>query len=200
METVFLKIINMGIAAGWIVPAVLLLRLLLRKAPKWSRCLLWGIVALRLLLPVTPVSVMSLVPGAEAIPKDIVTAQTPAIQSGIPVVDSAVNPLFAQEGVAREQVLPRLLEIGMYIWLAGAALMLLYGGISWLRLRRRLQISLKWKENIYLCDDLPSPFVFGLFSPGIYIPSGMEEGQMGYVDSSSGVFLIQQLLFLLHQS
>ena len=67
MSEIFLKIVNMSISAGWIVGAVLMLRLLLKKAPKWTAGLLWGIVALRLICPFSLESVMSLIPSAETI-------------------------------------------------------------------------------------------------------------------------------------
>ena len=95
MTGLFLRLFNIGVTAGWIVLAVLGIKLLFRKLPKWISCLLWGIVALRLLLPFTLESPLSLLPSPELIPQDIAVSQTPAIQSGIPAVNRVVNPLFA---------------------------------------------------------------------------------------------------------
>ena len=96
MNTLFLQLLNMSIAATWAVLAVLLLRLALRKAPKRIHCLLWAIPALRLLIPVFFESDLSLVPSPQVIPADIVGAETPIIYSGIPEVNSAVNPVLTQ--------------------------------------------------------------------------------------------------------
>lgn len=94
MKEIFLSLLNMSVAASWVVLAVLLLRIFLKDAPKWVSCLLWGIVALRLVMPSAMESSFSLIPSAQVFPKDILTSQTPAIHSGIPAVNSAVNPVF----------------------------------------------------------------------------------------------------------
>ena len=95
MSEVFLAVVNMSIAAGWIVLAVVLLRAVFRRAPKWIAVLLWGIVALRLLCPFTVESALSLIPSAETIPPDVMTETTPHIDAGIAVIDRTVNPALA---------------------------------------------------------------------------------------------------------
>ena len=85
MSAIFLKLVNMSISASWLVLAVIVLRFFLKKTPKWITCLLWCIVALRLVMPFTIESGLSLIPSAEVIPQDIITSQIPAIHSGIPV-------------------------------------------------------------------------------------------------------------------
>ena len=92
MNDLFLKIINMSISASWLVLAVLLLRFVLKKAPKWVNVLLWGIVAVRLAFPFSIESALSLIPSAETVPMDIEMAVQPTINSGVPVINSMVNP------------------------------------------------------------------------------------------------------------
>lgn len=178
MTELFLRLLNISITAGWIVLALLLLRLLLRKAPKWINCLLWAIVALRLLIPFFPESRFSLIPSAEVFPREI-AAQSPALQSGIPA-GGTVEPLMtgqlAQQG-AWEKALPVLSAV----WLAGMAVMLLYSQVSYWRLRHKVQASILRGKNVYACDQVDSPFILGFFQPRIYIPSGMEETQLQYV-------------------
>jgi beta-lactamase regulating signal transducer with metallopeptidase domain len=101
MTSVFLKLLNMSIAASWLVLAVIALRFLLKKAPSWISCLLWGIVALRLVMPFTIESALSLIPSGEVIPLNIASSQVPAIYSGIPAVNSAVNPVVTQHFAAK---------------------------------------------------------------------------------------------------
>ena len=96
MSAVFLKILNMSITAGWLILAVMLTRLLLKKAPKWIACLLWGFVAIRLLCPFSLESVFSLIPSSETVPADIAFAQQPAIHTGISAINRAVNPAIAE--------------------------------------------------------------------------------------------------------
>lgn len=181
MTGVFIKILNMSISAGWIVLSVLLLRLLMKKAPKWTGCVLWGIVALRLLIPFSLPSSISLVPSGQVIPQDITTTATPAIYSGIPAVNSAVNPLFVQQLAPETQRLDSLVSIGTIVWLVGVGVMAVWGLIAWLRVYGRVRICLHLRENIYLCDNIDSPFVFGLLKPRIYLPSGLEDEQRTYV-------------------
>ena len=178
MTEVFLNLANMSMSAGWIVAAVLLVRLVFRKMPKWLNCVLWGIVALRLLVPVVLETPFSLMPSPEVLPPDITQSQTPAIHSGVPVVNQIVNSLFVIEPDGTVQT---LLSVASVIWAVGAGAMLLYGAISYLLLKRRVQISILQEKNIYLCDGIESPFVFGVFRPRIYLPSDMDMEQLEYV-------------------
>lgn len=170
MAAVFLQLVNMGITAGWIVLGVLLVRLLIRKAPKWINCLLWGIVGLHLLLPVTPVSDLSLLPSAQPIPVDITSAQIPRVQTGIPEVNLAINPLVGRIGD-----LSGFIKVLAILWVAGAVAMILYGVISTLLLRRKVAASVTVEPGVYICDYVNNPFVLGVFRPRIYLPSGLDE-------------------------
>lgn len=95
MNELFLKIINMSISASWLILAVLILRLVLKKAPKWVNVLLWGIVAVRLICPLSFESALSLIPSSETIPLDIEMAAKPTIDSGVPAINSVVNPVLS---------------------------------------------------------------------------------------------------------
>lgn len=181
MTELVLKLLNMSISASWLVLAVLLLRLLFRKAPKWISCLLWSIVALRLVIPFHFESVLSLIPSAEVIPQNIVTTQTPAIYSGIPAVNSTVNPLFTQHLTPENHTLETILFFVTVVWLVGVAALLLYSTVSYWRLRWRVQASIRLQHNLYMCDHVESPFILGTLLPRIYIPSGMDSGQLQYV-------------------
>ncbi len=181
MTEIFIKLINLSISASWLVLAVLILRLFLKKTPKWITCVLWGIVALRLVMPFTFESSLSLIPSAEVIPQDIVTSQAPAIHSGIPAVNSRVNPVVTQQVMEEENILQQILSVGAIVWTVGAAAMLAYSVISWLMLRHRVKASILLKDRVYLCDNVDSPFVFGVFRPKIYVPSDLEDDQLAYV-------------------
>ncbi|MBQ8000134.1 MAG: peptidase M56, partial [Ruminococcus sp.] len=138
MENIFLHLVNMSITAGWIALAVMILRLFLKKAPKWITVLLWGLVGLRLILPVSIESVLSLIPSAETIPPEIVYAQEPQIHSGIEVFNSAVNPVISESLAPSGELtsinpVQVLLAIATVVWIAGVAGMLVYTLISYLR-------------------------------------------------------------------
>lgn len=178
MTDLFLRLFNISATAGWIVIAALLVRLCFRKMPRWVCCLLWGVVGLRLMLPVTLESAVSLLPSAQVIPQDIAVTQTPAINSGIPAVNRAVNPLFAtMEALPLQQIL----FWASVVWLAGMVLLLAYGGLSYIKLCRQVRISVCKQDDVYLCDGIETPFLLGLFRPRIYVPSGLDEGMLAHI-------------------
>lgn len=182
MAAVFLKLLNLSISASWLVLAVLVLRLISKRSPKWVNVLLWGIVALRLVLPFSIESALSLIPSAETVsPAAVQFAPAPTITSGVSVIDNAVNPAlsehFAAAPTASVNPLYVWTEIAGWVWLIGLGAMLLYALVSYLRLRRRVSVSLCVRENIYLCDAISSPFILGVVKPHIYLPSGLDEVQ-----------------------
>ncbi len=176
MITVFLSLINAGITATYVLLAVLLLRLCLKKAPKWISCLLWSAVGLRLVLPISVESRLSLVPSVQTIPTDLATTTAPQIHSGIPVIDKTVNPTIVQQ-TPNTGLTEKLLLVLTVVWLAGMAVVALYGVISTLYLYRKVRPSLRLRDNIYLCDDVDSPFILGILRPRIYLPSDIDGRQ-----------------------
>ncbi len=182
MAAVFLKLLNLSISASWLVLAVLILRLGSKRSPKWMNVLLWGIVALRLVLPFSIESALSLIPSAETVsPAAVQFDPAPTITSGVSVIDNAVNPSLSEHfaAVPGMSVNPLYVwtEIAGWVWLIGLGAMLLYMLVSYLRLRRRVSVSLPIQENIYLCDAISSPFILGIVKPRIYLPSGLDEVQ-----------------------
>lgn len=182
MAAVFLKLLNLSISASWLVLAVLVLRLISKRSPKWVNVLLWGIVALRLVLPFSIESAVSLIPSAETVsPAAVQFDPAPTITSGVSVIDNAVNPSLSEHfaAVPTASVNPLYVwtEIAGWVWLIGLGAMLLYALVSYLRLRRRVSVSLCVRENIYLCDAISSPFILGVVKPHIYLPSTLDEVQ-----------------------
>ena len=182
MAAVFLKLLNLSISASWLVLAVLALRLVLRRAPKWVNVLLWGMVALRLMLPFSIESALSLIPSAETLSPEVVRFNpAPTITSGVEFIDNAVNPSLSESFAAAPLASVNPLYVWTYlaglVWLIGLGVMLLYALVSYLRLRRRVSVSLCVQENIYLCDAISSPFILGVVKPRIYLPSGLDEVQ-----------------------
>ena len=182
MAAVFLKLLNLSISASWLVLAVLVLRLVSKRSPKWVNVLLWGIVALRLVLPFSIESALSLIPSAETVsPAAVQFDPAPTITSGVSVIDNAVNPSLSEHfsAVPTASVNPLYVwtEIAGWVWLIGLGAMLLYALVSYLRLRRRVSVSLPIQDHIYLCDAISSPFILGVVKPHIYLPSGLDEVQ-----------------------
>lgn len=185
MSGIFIKVFNLAVTAGWFVLAVLLLRPLMKKSPKWINCLLWGIVGLRLVFPFSLESIFSLIPSAEPIPQNITMAPAPEINSGIGVMNEIVNPVISETLAPQvgASVNPMQIVIGVasYIWVIGIVLMLCYSAVSYILLRRKVRVSVKGEENLYFCDDVDSPFILGVIFPRIYLPSGMSGEALAHV-------------------
>ena len=197
MAAVFLKLLNLSISASWLVLAVLVLRLVSKRSPKWMNVLLWGMVALRLMLPFSIESALSLIPSAETLSPEVVRFDpAPTITSGVEFIDNAVNPSLSESFAAAPLASVNPLYVWTYlagwVWLIGLGAMLLYALVSYLRLRRRVSVSLCVRENIYLCDAISSPFILGVVKPRIYLPSGLDEVQQQNVLSHERAHLARR--------
>lgn len=197
MSGIFLKLLNLSISASWLVLVVLALRLVLKRAPKWVNVLLWGMVALRLMLPFSIESALSLIPSAETVSPEVVQFDpAPTITSGVTIIDNAVNPSLSESFAAAPLASVNPLYVWTYlagwVWLIGLAAMLLYALVSYLRLRRRVSASIPLWENVYVCDEVPSPFILGIVHPRIYLPSALDEAQRGSVLSHERAHLARR--------
>ena len=211
MGGVFSKVLHMSIAASWLILAVIALRLLLRKAPKWIRCILWGIVAIRLICPVSFESTLSLVPNAEDIASAMVRfsgesmaadggptivspieigggasmdARPDGMGGGVPVAVRPDGTVPGGHSLAAESRanLPYLwIETGGILWMIGLGSLLGYALIGYLRLRGSVSEAILLRDNIWIGDRVASPFILGMFRPRIYLSSSAEESQMGYM-------------------
>ena len=184
MADIFLKIVNMSISASWIVLAVLLLRLLLKKAPKWINGILWGIVGLRLIMPFSLESVFSLIPSGETISK-APDAPRPYIESGVTIIDNQVNDYLGghyYEGVTRPTGhFADVTTILAIVWMVGIVVLLAYTIISYLRVKNKIGTAVLLRDNIYQSENVVSPFVLGIIKPKIYLPFNMNEQDMTHV-------------------
>lgn len=185
MNEFFLKIINMSISASWLIFAVLILRLVLKKAPKWVNVLLWGIVAIRLICPFSFESALSLIPSAETFPKKIISGPSFDVQSGITPVDNRINDYLGDryfEGVTvpanNGNTIMTILTI---VWTIGILLLVAYTVISYWRLHREIDTAVRYKDNIFQNENVSSPFVLGLIKPRIYLPFKLDGQDMEHV-------------------
>ena len=187
MSEFFLKVVNMSISASWLVLVVLLLRLALKKTPKWVNVLLWGFVAVRLICPFSFESVLSLIPSAETISPEIMMDPTPEVHTGIPSLNGIVNPIvmetFAPEGMASMNPLQLWIPLAAMAWIVGVATILIYTAVSYFLLRRKVATAVRLRNNIFQSENVASPFVLGLIKPKIYLPFKMDGQSLEYVVS-----------------
>ena len=185
MTEFFLNIVNMSISASWLIFALLLLRLSLKKAPKWINVLLWGIVAVRLICPFSFESVLSLIPSSQTINPEI-SLNSPVIDSGVTIIDNAINPIIGEATISIQPekdvnlfqfIMPYLAGV----WLVGIATLLIYTIISFLRLKGKIGTAVLLRDNIYQSEAVVSPFVLGVINPKIYLPFNMNAQDMDHV-------------------
>ena len=167
MSAIFTEILNLSVMASFLILAVLMLRVILKKAPKGVRYIFWAMVGLRLIFPFSFESRLSLLPNAQSFDAaiDTSTAYVPSV------------PVVAQPSVDKMSVA----DIVPYIWFAGGIIMLLYMFISFVRVKLMVRESVLYKDNIYLCDHVHSPFVLGIVNPKIYLSSSMSKSEMNLV-------------------
>lgn len=172
MKELFFQVLDMSVSATWLALAVMLFRVALRKAPKYLHCILWAMVALRLICPSFPESQASLIPDSEPVSMVVLSGQenpsviTP-VQPPVDLPQSTVPQETKPEPVGWEDVLS-------VVWITGVAAMTAYSVVSYLLLRRKVAASVA-QDGAWLCDDVASPFILGIIRPRIYLPSGLAE-------------------------
>ena len=185
MSDVFLTVVNMSLTASYVILFVVLFRLLLKRAPKVISYTLWCVVALRLIIPFSFESVLSLLPrnaNAAPIPHDIIYQKTPQINSGIQVVDTGVNKSLPAPTIgASANPMQIYIGIGALVWLLGIIALLVYSIVSILILKRKLRGAQLIESNIYEAKNLQTPFVLGLIRPRIYLPVGLDASERNYI-------------------
>ena len=172
MEAVFERILQISLSGSVIVLAVLVLRLMLRKAPRRAVCLLWMLAVLRLLVPFEIQSDWSLQP--EPVEFAPPTVQTEYFDSGTSHVRPA-NPEilgdaveYPLEPLPEKQAEPK--DLLPWLWLAGVGLLAAHGALSYLRMKRRVRGAVILEEGVWVCAGLDTAFVLGFFRPQIYLP------------------------------
>lgn len=179
----FLQVLNMSFTASFVIVAVLIARLLLKKTPKIFSYALWSVVLFRLLCPISFESMLSLLPvNTNPISTNTLYSAAPQIDTGLPYLDAVINPALPVPEVGTSvNPLQIMAVIGEFIWLVGIAALLFYSVVSLLRLRRKLIGSVRLRDNIYLSDHIASPFVIGIAHPKIYLPSTLSDREQGYI-------------------
>ncbi len=197
MADIFLKFFNMSVSACWLVLAVVLLRVVLKKAPKWVNCIFWGIAGLRLVMPFSFESIFSLIPSAEFVPEEMIHSNTSVDVSGAEIFNYVGNnPVWYDLGVSDgslrfteftapdgEYINPLLIisHIASIVWIVGIAVLLIYTFFSFWRLKRKIRTAVLLRDNIYQSEAVASPFVLGIIKPKIYLPFNMNEHDMAHV-------------------
>ena len=197
MENVFLELFNMSITASWLVLAVILFRFVFKKVPKAFRVVMWGLVAFRLICPFSFESVLSIIPTTETLSPQLVHSNSSVQVSGSQILDYVGNnPVFYELGIKNGSVVfneigapdcdfvnPLLIitYIASIIWIVGMAIMLLYTAISYLRIVKKVKEATPLKENIWICDNISTPFILGVVKPRIFIPSSTNDEDLKFV-------------------
>lgn len=219
LEPAFLQLLNMSITASYVILAVLLARLLLRRLPKRYSYALWAVVAFRLLCPVSISSLLSIfnigvfdmtaaTQGAELvyIPGNIGMMREPSVTVGIPPLNTAISEsLPAPAPTASVNPLQIWQAVGACVWALGIFALLVYAAISLAKLHRRVRgaVRMAGTADVFECDGVRSPFVLGFFRPHIYLPFRLSDAERAHVLAHErfhlrrGDHIVKPLAFLL---
>ena len=199
LDHLFMQILDMSKTASIVIVAVMLARLLLRKAPKWISYALWAVVLVRLLCPLSIQAPVSVLPEVGSVSEGYTLADEPISVVGAGVaayqaVGDALNgglgaqhiPTTERDEMGMTQYVTTdwwsvWILFGQYVWVLGVAIMAVYSAVSYVKLRRSLRVCAPLRENIFIADDIQSPFVVGLVRPKIYLPCGLGEREREYI-------------------
>ncbi len=190
MGDIFLKLLNMSITAGWFILAVLCVRLIFRKIPKWVNCFLWGAVAVRLVCPFSIESQFSMLPSAEPVKSSTIVQgevqnDIPSIDSHLTIVENTINPMlaetFAYNGPESMAPLQSVTNAAGFVWVCGMILLLICATGSMIRLHKLVREAVRVRDNIYICDAVKSPFILGIARPRVYLSSALSGKEMNYI-------------------
>ena len=199
IEELFVKILNMSLTASYVILAVIVLRFLFKKAPKWIVCIFWGIAAFRLIFPFSLeniLSAFSVIPASDIITRDILYSQAPTIHSGIPVLNSTVNPVISESMAPSAEASVNPMQIAAYIaaivWLIGVAVFLIYSIFAYIKLKKKTSTATIYRDNIYQSENVISPFMLGFIRPRIYIPYTLSEPELSHVITHENAHILRR--------
>lgn len=222
MESTIIKLLDISVVSSVVICIVLLARLFLKKAPAFTRCLLWGLVGLRLVLPFGIESSLSLIPNSSPVstyveniaeqgfsqPDDLPSISTPEYTEPIepsPVVPSVPSqPQQPQQ--PQQQTEPKdalWARIAFWVWILGVAAMLCYIVVSYIRMRLKVKDTVVYDERTRIYGGDMMPFVLGVVKPRIYLPSHLSGEQIKCILSHEeahikrGDHLIKPLAYML---
>ena len=199
LDSIFMQVLDMSKTASIVILVVLLARLLLKKVPKVFSYALWAVVLFRLLCPFTFEVTVSIMPEMASVSQDYSLSEAPisvlgAAEAAYHAVGDALNGGLGVQDIrttekdeeGRTKYVGSLwwevwILFGQYVWVAGMGVMLLYSAVSYLKIRKKLLVVVPLRDNIFLADDINSPFVVGLFRPKIYLPCNLEEKEQEYI-------------------
>lgn len=180
MIELFLSLVDISIKASWLVLVVLLIRCLFRRIPKWILCVMWLFVGIRLIMPFSIQTFLSLLPSSKTIHTSI--KQTlPTVHTGIQNIDIQINQLLDTNNIVnanKTDYLTSLLLVLSIVWIIGVICMGIYTIYSYYNLYKNVQVSLHYKDNVYMCDDIDTPFILGVLKPKIYVPTYLKEDML----------------------
>ena len=178
-DKIFFDVVNMSITGSFAILIIILVRLLLRKAPKVFSYTLWFVAFFRLLVPFSFESVLSILPfNTMPLSTDMLYIETPCVETGIKAIDNVINPVVATEILGSSvNVYQAFTFCGKIIWYIGVFIFLLHSIRSYFKLKEKLQNAVLLRDNIYITQTISTPFAIGLRNPKIYLPNNLASTQ-----------------------
>lgn len=183
MREVFAAILDNAMVAGIMILVIVLIRVFMRKMPKFICPLLWGLVGIKLLLPFDIRSAFGLLPGDKIVEYSGQEQAPVIVKTGLRMVDEGTNHFIANNinSPSATRVQGNFYDVCVYLWLAGIFVLFLYMLISCIVMRKVTSCSVVVEENVRICDEINRPFLLGIIRPQIYLPSGIEKDKYEYI-------------------
>lgn len=183
MREVFAAILDNAMVAGIMILVIVLIRVFMRKMPKFICPLLWGLVGIKLLLPFDIRSAFGLLPGDKIVEYSRQEQAPVIVKTGLRMVDEGTNHFIGNNinSPSATRVQGNFYDVCVYLWLAGIFVLFLYMLISCIVMRKVTSCSVAVEENVRICDEINRPFLLGIIRPQIYLPSGIEKDKYEYI-------------------
>lgn len=183
MNELFVKILSISWQASFVALGIILLRMLMRKLPRIYGYGLWSILFLRLVVPVSVESSISLLPRTA-----VMENAERSIAEGTKIVFSNMPFLYAVEGSSwmNDTSLIKILSVLYYLILSALLLHFVYS--IW-RVHQKTLGAKRWSEDVFVGKAITRPFAYGVFTPRIYMPIGLEDPERAHVIAHEKVHL-----------
>ena len=180
MNELFVAILNMSLKASVLVVMIVVLRLVFKNAPKWIRCFIWSLVAIRLVCPISfesNLSVFNLLKNENTKQTEFFQynemPEKPKVEFFVPVLQSDVA---GDSGLSVTQCRTTgYIPVLTIKWILGMACMLVYAVAGYLGIYKKVRFAIRDESNVYVCDEIDTPFILGIIKPKIYVPSSLRK-------------------------
>lgn len=185
LVNILIKVLNMSFVGSFVILVILIARIVLMSSPKIYSYMLWSAALIRLAIPISLQSIVSLIPiKSNPIPQQVLYSKSPTINTGSGVLNEALEKSYTTtETVVNIQSNQSQLwlDLGAVVWIIGMTIIIVYGIASLIKIKKYLYTSTHISNNLYLLNNINTPFILGITRPKIYLPKTVSYAEMDYI-------------------